>query len=38
MMDKCDEQGVILHDFAQMLETLKMIKVKLDKSELSPEL
>jgi len=38
MMDKCDEKGVQLHDMAEMLERLQMIKFKLNKSDLSEDM
>lgn len=38
MMDKCDEKGVMLHDMAEMLERLQMIKFKLNKSDLSEDM
>jgi len=38
MMDACDEKQLVLHDMAEMLEKLQMIKIKLSKSDLIEEM
>ena len=35
--DKCEENDIVLHDFAEIVERLPMLKINLDKKHLSVE-
>ena len=37
MMNICDEKEIVLHDFAEMVERMPLLKLDLDKKNLSAE-
>lgn len=37
IMEMCNEKGWVIHEFSEVMENLRIIKVKLDKSDLAPE-